>query len=200
MIAAVELRTDPSQCGFTTLLAPNAPDLCAKAKKVKAHETDFKKGLKGWTLQNQGVFSGWPGTNWVERKKDDIPIGANKGSAAFALDDQGGDCGGGAGDISGVMSMTSGKIKLPKQGYRSPRMTFHHYVATEFGWDGGNVKISVNGGPFVLVPASAFIFNPYNATLETAGAGNTNPLAGQPAFTGTNGGQVNGSWANRRST
>ena len=53
-------------------------------------------------------------------------------------------------------------------------------MATEAGFDGGNVKISVNGGPFELVPASAFIFNAYNTTLVTAAGGNTNPLAGQP--------------------
>jgi hypothetical protein len=67
-------------------------------------------------------------------------------------------------------------------------------VATEAGWDGGNLKASVNGGAFTLVPASAFTFNPYNATLETAANGNTNPLAGQPAFSGTDGGEVAGSW------
>ncbi len=193
MVAAVELRTDPTQCGFTTLLDPNAPDLCAKAKKVKAHETEFKKGLKDWDLTNQGVFTGWQGTNWAEAKKDAIP-GDRKGSAAYASDVVPGNCDGGDGDISGVMSMTSKKIKLPKQGYKSPRLTFEHYVATEFGWDGGNVKISVNGGPFVLVPASAFIFNGYNTVLNDADAGNTNPLGGQEAFSGTDGGQVNGTW------
>ncbi len=67
-------------------------------------------------------------------------------------------------------------------------------MATETGWDGGNLKASVNGGPFNVVPASAFTFNPYNLTLQTAGAGNTNPLAGQPAFSGSDGGMLTGSW------
>ena len=48
------------------------------------------------------------------------------------------------------------------------------------GWDGGNVKISINGGAYALVPASAFTFNPYNATLETAAAGQHQP-ARRPA-------------------
>ena len=73
-------------------------------------------------------------------------------------------------------------------------MTFEHYVATEGGWDGGNLKISINGGAFAIVPASAFTFNPYNANLNTAAQGNTDPLAGEPAFTGTDGGEVHGSW------
>ena len=57
------------------------------------------------------------------------------------------------------------------------------------------MKISINGGAYAIVPASAFIFNPYNATMATAAAGNTSPLAGEPGFTGTDGGQVTGSWA-----
>jgi hypothetical protein len=68
-------------------------------------------------------------------------------------------------------------------------------VATEAGFDGGNLKISVNGGPWQLVPPSENTFNGYNALLMTAAQGNTNPLAGQPAWTGTNAGTVNGgSW------
>ena len=193
MIAAVQLRTDPTQCGFTTLLNPNAPDLCAKAKKVKAHETDFTgKDMQDWTLTNQGVYAGWPGANWVQVKKDALPGGrTHDGAYAQDLD---GNCDGDGGDASGVQSMTSKLIKLPAKGYQSPRLSFDHYIASEFGFDGGNVKISVNGGAFVLVPASAFIFNPYNTTLATVGQGNTNPMAGQPAFSGTDGGEVTGTW------
>ena len=61
------------------------------------------------------------------------------------------------------------------------------------GFDGGNVKVSINGGAFTVVPASAYIFNK-PTTLLTAAAGNTNPLAGQPGFTGTDGGEIKGSW------
>jgi Zn-dependent metalloprotease len=193
MIAAVELRTDPTeQCNFTPLLQPNPPALCSNQKNPPTHyHEDFENGLGGWTLTNTGVFSGWPGTNWVQ---DTSLPGGRSGSAAFAADTDGGDCGGGAGDISGVMRMESPSIHLPNAQILSPRLTFEHYIASELGWDGGNLKISVNGGPYELVPASAFSFNPYNLTLNTAAAGNTNPLAGQPAFSGTDGGQVTGSW------
>ncbi len=40
----------------------------------------------------------------------------------------------------------------------------------------------------------AFTFNPYNLQLATAAQGNTNPMAGQFAFSGTDGGSVEGSW------
>ena len=143
-----------------------------------------------WTTTNQGVFSGWPGTNWVA---DSSLPGGRPGTAAFGEDIQGGDCGGGAGDISGVMRLESPSIRLPSGVVHSYRLGFTHYIASELGWDGGNVKLSVNGGAYAVVPAGAFFFNPYNATLNSAAAG-TNPLAGQPAFTGTDGGKVVGSW------
>ncbi len=152
---------------------------------------DFEDGLAGWTLTNTGVFAGWPGTNWAP---DSSLPGGRAGSAAFGENLLQGNCDGGAGDVSGVMRLQSPAITLPGAAHLSPRLTFEHYFATEAGWDGGNLKISVNGGAFAVVPASAYSFNAYNATLNTAAAGNTNPLAGEPAFTGTDGGEVHGSW------
>jgi trimeric autotransporter adhesin len=193
MVAAVELRHDPTeQCNFKPLLDPNTPDLCASQKNPPVHfEEDFEDGLGGWTLTNQGVFAGgWPGTNWVQ---DTSLPGGRSGAAAFAanLDGQ---CSGGAGDVSGVMRLESPSIHLPAAGQLSPRLSFDHYIASELNFDGGNVKVSINGGAYAVVPASAYVFNPYNTTLATAAAGNTNPMAGEAAFSGTDGGQVFGSW------
>jgi hypothetical protein len=193
MIAAVELRREPTQCNFQPALSQNTPSLCANQKNPPTHyHEDFEDGLGGWTLTNQGVFAGWPGTNWTQATS--LP-GGRAGSAAFGENLQQGNCDGGAGDVSGVMRLQSPSNTLPDAASLSPRLTFEHYFATEFGWDGGNVKISVNGGAFTVVPAAAFSFNAYNATLQTAAAGNTNPLAGEPGFTGTDGGEVTGSWA-----
>jgi Zn-dependent metalloprotease len=194
MIAAVELRTDPSaQCSFTPILQKATPRLCTNTKNPQMLFTDsFEQGLRDWNLSNQGVYAGWPGLNWAEATS--LP-GGRQGSAAFAIDPNAGNCDGGAGDISGMMSLESPAIHLPSTSTLGPHyVTFQHYVATEGGWDGGNLKISINAGPYVLVPTSAFKFNPYNTALQTAAAGNTNPLAGQPAFSGTDGGQVTGSW------
>jgi hypothetical protein len=44
------------------------------------------------------------------------------------------------------------------------------------------------------VPSSAFLANPYNSTLNTLGQGNDNPMQGQVAFTGTDGGSLTSSW------
>ena len=75
----------------------------------------------------------------------------------------------------------------------SPRLSFDHYVATEAGYDGGNVKYSLNGGDFAVIPADAYLFNGPRV-LATAAEGSTNPLAGEDGFTGTDGGKVTGSW------
>lgn len=55
--------------------------------------------------------------------------------------------------------------------------SFWHVYDTENAWDGGNVKASVNGGPFqVITPVGGYPL----ASLNTG-----NPLAGQPGFSGT---------------
>jgi len=194
MIAAVELRTDPAaQCNFQPILQQNPPALCENTKNPPVFYSEgFESGLNDWTLTNQGVFSGWPGYDWTQATS--LP-GGRSGSAAFAIDPNAGNCDGGAGDISGRMSLESSSIHIPNSNTFGPHfITFEHYVATESGWDGGNLKISINGGPYAVVPASAYKFNAYNTTLQSAGAGNTNPLAGQPGFSGTDGGSLVGSW------
>lgn len=193
MIEAVELRLDPAaQCNFQPLLRQNPPPLCSNTRNPPVlYREDFEDGLAGWTLTNQGVFSGWPGLNWVQSTT--LP-GGRSGSAAFAADPNAGNCDGGAGDISGMMSLLSPEIHIPRTSTLSPRLTFEHYAATEAGWDGGNLKISINGGAYTLVPASAYTFNAYNTVLQTPAAGNTNPLAGQPAFSGTDGGSLFSTW------
>ncbi|MCD6021976.1 MAG: Thermolysin metallopeptidase [Actinomycetia bacterium] len=189
MTAAVELRTDPTtQCNFRPILEGDAPPVCGGQAADVLYTEDFETGLDGWTLTNQGVFAGWPGLDWTTDSS--LPAG-EAGSAAFGADPDIGDCGAGTDDVSGVMRMESPPVTLPGG---TMRLSFDHYIATEQGWDGGNVSMSVNGRAYALIPASAFLFNPYNATLQTAAAGNTNPLAGQPGFTGTDAGELVSSW------
>jgi len=196
MIEAVELRTDPSdQCSFAPALDPNTPNLCANNKDASvAYAEDFESGLDGWTLSDQGVYTGWDlvaaPNEWAVASS--LPSG-HGGSAAFAAGPDLGNCDAGDGDISGVMTLESPPLSMPGSAQLA-KLTFDHYFATEVGVDGGNVKISINGGLFMTVPASAFIFNTYSGTLLSAGAGNTNPLAGESAFSGTDGGEVYGSW------
>ena len=74
-------------------------------------------------------------------------------------------------------------------------MVFNHNIATEPLWDGGNIKYSLNGGPWTIIPGVAFTANPYNDAInDLANDGNDNPMQGQPAFTGTDEGTFEGSW------
>lgn len=182
---AVEMA-DPPGCTFLPLLDPNAPSLVCPTRKFL---DDFESDPTGvWTLSNSGVYAEYTPRDW--EWTSDVPPGGS-GSAFFALDDRHlGNCTEGDDDQSGMMSLDSPPITLTDQG----TLAFDHYVATEFRFDGGNLKISVNGGAFQLIAADDFTFNAYNDTLETAEEENTNPMAGEPAFTGSDGGVVTGSW------
>ena len=196
MELAVEMRSDPvERCGFDRLLAPDAPATCAGTgvAPTAIADWDFESGAVGWTFADDGIFSGWPGLSWSV--STGLP-GGRTGTALFATDPPGGDCQRGAGDWSGVMTATSPPIEIPAGVLAMPRVDFEHWVATQAGRDGGQVAISVNDGPFAPVPGSAFLFNPYNTTLAKGNAlpFNDSPLAGLPAFSGTDSGSLSGSW------
>jgi hypothetical protein len=114
------------------------------------------------------------------------------GSAAYGPDPAVGDC---ALDLdNGIILLQSPVIAIPADTTAPVRMAFDHLVSMELSWDGGNLKASVNGGAYSLVPASAFTFNDYKRTLTSAASGNDNPLAGQAAFTGGDEGDVTSKW------
>lgn len=195
---ATEMRLEPTQCGFSTILEPDAPPLGAD-NIVYSEIFDSAAALDEWTLSNQGVYPEYDTTrNW--RVSTFLPAGRD-GGALYAIDSAYiGNCEPNDDDQSGVLMAESPTIQLPASA-TSLYLVFDHYVATEAGWDGGNLKLSVNGGEFALVPASAFAFNPYNdaVILSTTDAEqnevpNPNPLAGEPAYTGTDQGSVEGSW------
>ncbi len=63
-------------------------------------------------------------------------------------------------------------------------LTFAHRYSFEFDgtrWDGGQVRISVNGGAFTTVPDAAFTQNGYGG--NTVAGNSASELKGQPAFT-----------------
>ncbi|MEP1447218.1 MAG: M4 family metallopeptidase [Paraglaciecola sp.] len=189
IVDAVELRTAPTQCGFVPILA-EAPALCEGLGDVEPFfSEDFESGAlpAGWTVSSHDVAN--PATfdspGWLV--VDDLPAGADGGFAAFAPDLAVGDCG--VDTEAGVVNIDSPVIVLPASA--TPHVAFDHYVSTEAGWDGGNLKLSVNGGPFVVIPGSSYSFNPYNSVLTTP---TDNPMGGEEAFTGADGGSLSGSW------
>lgn len=190
---AVELRTPPTQCNYQTVLAKSPPPLCATGTPTALLSDNFDGGKRGgvkWSVVNMGAAPEFTPRNWGV--VTNLP-GSRPGYAIFAADPNIGTCVPG-GDQTGLQRLESPEITIPAGG-SALRMTFDHWVGTETGYDGGNVKISVNGGAWQLVKAADFVYNPYNTTMATAGQGNTSPLAGQPGFSGGDDGTVlGGSW------
>ncbi len=186
MIAAVELRRAPVQCNFQPLLKPGGPSLCGAGFSTKTVWSEaFEDGLTGWEKDSEIVYPGGGSLPW---QADATPPGGRTGGVARGDGGDGGSCSEGPGDFSSRDSITSPVVTLPS-GLNAPKLSFDHYVATEAGFDGGNVKVSINQGAFTAVPTTAYLFNQPNAALQP-----TNPMAGEDAFTGSDGGEVNGTW------
>ena len=191
---AVEMRDDPEQCGFERVLAPNPPPV--QPTNVLYSITFNAPPDPPWATSNEGVFDEYDTErNWQWTAS--VPEGSYSG-AMWAINSSFiGNCT--TDDQSGVLYLESPVITLPSY-VSETTLVFDHYLGTEVGWDGGNVRISVNGGPWDPVPSSAFIFNPYNSsvidtvTIDEEEVENTNPLAGQPAFTGLDEGELLSSW------
>jgi Zn-dependent metalloprotease len=192
-IAAVELRRAPS-CTFAPLLNPGTAAACHPAMTTGTSQAitsfDFESDpMAAWTANHNTASSGFTPRDWTW--VNGLPSG-KAGSGMFAPSPNGGVCG--PNGENGVLHLTSPEILLPPS-TNFARATFEHWVASEPGWDGGNLEVSVNGAGWQLVPPSEITFNNYTAFLFSAEDGNVNPLAGQPAWTGVNGGTVNGgSW------
>ncbi len=192
VIAATQLRAEPTQCAFQPLFAQNAPGTCGPGTTQNTvWSDDFESGLGKWTPSQVVRFAGGMGDPWsiTDDYAAKAPGHASKVAYGPAPDE--GVCSNGAGDFSSVDSITTQAIGLPGG---SAKLTFDHSISSETGVDGGNVKISVNGAPFTVIPQAAYTFNAPNATLLTSGAGNTNPMQGERAFTGTDGGKVTTKW------
>jgi hypothetical protein len=187
-ILAVELRTPPTFCNFQPMLNPAAPALCP-AGQVPASffSQNFESNpfSAGWAATTGPTSPDFTPRAWVWANNN---LPSRAGSGVFAVDFQGGTCAPG-GDESGVIQLESPTFVLPAGTHR---LAFDHWVASEGTYDGGNLKVSVNAGAFTVVPAVNLTFNPYVGGLS--GAGSTNPMFGQPGFSGTNGGENSGSW------
>jgi Zn-dependent metalloprotease len=182
----VRARAQPTQCGFAPLLAPDAPEVAARVTLLdESFATD-----PGWERNNEGVYAEYDPRDWVHTQNG--PEGHEGDGMLYALNSISvGNCQPGSDDQSGVMWVDTPAVTV---GSGAVTLLIDHYHATESEWDGGVVEISRNGGAFEPVPGSAFDFNGYNLTLRQQLEGNTNPLAGREAFSGTDQGTFSGSW------
>ncbi|MFI5428780.1 Ig-like domain repeat protein [Aeromicrobium sp. UC242_57] len=179
VVTATELRTDPvARCGATARFTPGQPAGCGEGTtSVTMLEQDFDNGLADWSstvTDPVGTSTSGP-SSWTTTTK----AAGIRGSAAFAANPYG-TCSA-ADSLTGIGSLTSPSFTVPST--RGARATFRHTLAIEDSYDGGNVKISVNGGPFTVVPTSAYTFNAPDGVI--GGQDNDNPMLGQQVWTGT---------------
>lgn len=186
VLLAVELRSE-NNCNYQPILSATE-EPCVAATNAPIFYEDWEAGMTGWTLEQ---LPSDPAT-WEERDwaiANNLPDG-REGHAIFGIDPVNGDCYNSLQD--GIIRLESPVITIPNQLTGTFEMTFVHYVSTESKWDGGNIKYSLNGNTWTLLPASAFTANPYNAYLNIYD--NTNPMLGEMAFTGSDEGSTSGSW------
>lgn len=185
-IAETELRLDPAaECDWQPLLQPGAPALGCGAGTTTSttFSEDFEDGLAGWTQDEEVGSPISEGIAW----KATTSAPEHTGGVAFGPDPVAGNCGA-PGDLTSRNGLISPAITVPAG--TTPRLQWDHYMASEATYDGGNVKVSVNGGAFTQLPADAYLFNAPGGELDPEAG----PMGGQAAWTGTDGGQLGGSW------
>ncbi|MFQ5490441.1 MAG: M4 family metallopeptidase [Phycisphaerae bacterium] len=180
-LQAVELNS-AGLCGQNVpVLSTEEPVQCFGRSVI--YQDDFEGGTNSWTVEHEGNGGSLPTPyDWVQ--VSDLPDG-RAGTAWFIADpDIGGTLAGQS--EAAVHRLISPPIQLPVQ-VNLPSLAFTHSMRVQPGFDGGNVRIKVNDGPWLLLPTSAFTHNPYNPFELVASDpvnNNSNMLGGQPAFTG----------------
>ena len=193
-LEAVELK-DENGCDYQPILGM-AEELCDNSVSNAIFSENWENGTIGWTLEQLPENpSTWNFRDWIV--VESLP-GGRTGKAIFGADPNFGNC---QDDFdNGIIRLQSPLITMPEVSEGKFELSFEHYVATEVEWDGGNIKYSIDGGEWNLLPASAFTKSPYNGeiiislTVNDQTYQNDNPLKGQPAFTGTDEGSNAGSW------
>jgi len=177
-LTAVEMPSGEACGAGDNVLDAVEPARCLNRTTIFAE--DFESGAVGWSVSNSAPPTPY---DW-ELTVDALPY-AVPGVAYYCANADIGDCN--AQDESAVHSLTSPLLTVP---FDAPhvRVSFNHLMASEGGWDGGNLKIDVNGNGWQVVPRTAFTYNSVNAPINTIGQGNTNPLAGEAGWTGAGGG------------
>jgi hypothetical protein len=128
---------------------------------------------QGWTTTATGAQGAWSTTNTV------VDTALN---AAFCS----------AGANVGVSELVSTNIALPSG---QSQLTFRHTYSleasntTSVGYDGGVLEIKIGAGLFtdIITAGGSFVSGSYDHTIDP---GYSSPIAGRPAWSGTNGGYV----------
>ncbi len=178
------------QCGFTPMLSSAPAPMCGGDEVVQSFAETFDAGFPtDWSTDGFSVNQATKSTaNWVTGSFD---VGGRMVNAAFQENvREYGNCA--DDDESGNQWLESPVIVLDENA--PSHLMFEHYFNSEISYDGGNVKININGGGWDVIPSGAFVHNAYNGALETTANQNTNTIQGQEAWHGGNAGEAKGSW------
>ena len=202
-IAATGMR-QATPCDVQPQLAPNPPAPCtetvtpepgkrnAKMNNRAILDQDWENGLpSGWSLSQSPTNPGdWTSKPWelTAALPDNRP-----GQGVFVPNLATGDCQ--TTFDNGLSQLTSPVVTVPMDVSESLELRFTHYFSIEQDYDGGTLYMSRDGGAsFSIVPKNAFIHNGYSGRLVRTSDGNDNPLAGQQAFSGSDGLSTTGTW------
>lgn len=177
-LTAVEMPTVVACGAGDNVLDSIEPERCVNRTTIFAD--DFESGAAGWTVSNTSPPTPYDWELTVNPLPYSVP-----GVAYFCADADVGDCG--SQDESAVHSLMSPVMTVPVDA-EHVRVSFMHLMGSEGAWDGGNLKIDVSGNGWQVLPRTAYTYNHANAPINTFGQGNTNPLAGEPGWTGAGGG------------
>ncbi len=172
-----------SACGSVVGLTFNATSSLGPASFVRSMSlgqpiVTFSENFDGVTAP--AFPAGWTavavqnGTNFVTST-----VGPDSGTnSAFALDPT---------TVGGGTDLTSPSIPITSA---AATVSFRNKYATEPGWDGGVLEISIGAGPFqdIIAAGGSFVQNGYNGVLGANGA--NNPLAGRNSWNGNSGGYL----------
>ncbi|MBX3291015.1 MAG: M36 family metallopeptidase [Acidobacteria bacterium] len=88
--------------------------------------------------------------------------------------------------VGGGSDLTSPSIPISAP---AAQLSFHHWFATEDGWDGAVLEISIGDGPFqdILAAGGKFQSNGYTGLIR---AGTNNPLSNRDGWEGNSGGFI----------
>lgn len=188
-ILAVELRVPIDFCGYVPILEAT-DDPCDAAINNAIFYEDWELGIGSWTVEQLPTNpETWESRDWVI--ENNLPQGRN-GQAIFGVNPINGNCS--TSLQNGIIRLESPVINIPNYDSGTFELSFVHNIATEEGWDGGNIKYSLNGGVWTVLPSTAFTVNSYNGEIIALRQGNDNPMQNQEAFTGSDGGATTGSW------
>ena len=180
-LIAVELRAE-NNCTFATILAENDAICESSISNPIFIENWETANTENWTItQLPENADGWEPREWnLENNlpKDREGIAMYAPNPANGLED-GGNCD----TQNGIIRLESPIITIPNYTTGLFELAFNHNIASEPNYDGGNIKYSLDGTTWNVVPSSAFTVNPYNDVLTTDND-NNNPMVSQEVFSG----------------